>query len=220
MTVLPGAMVLHGYWRSGTSYRVRIALGLKGLACPQATHDLRLGEQRAEDFLALQPQGLVPALEVPGGVLTQSGAIIEWLEEVFPDPSLLPEKPLERAIVRAMAALIACDIHPLNNIRVLQYLRGAISLDEVGVKAWITRWISDGFAGLERLLEIHSGAFCFGDAISLADCHLVPQVYSAERFGVSLDSFPVIRRVVARARTLEAVAAAHPDRQPDADSGA
>lgn len=220
MTVQPGEMILHGYWRSGTSYRVRIALGLKGLACSQVTHDLRLGEQRARGYLALQPQGLVPALEVPGGVLTQSGAIIEWLEEVCPDPPLLPSTPLDRAIVRAMATLIACDIHPLNNLRVLQFLRGELSLGEDDVSAWITRWISDGFAGLERLLEVHAGAFCFGNSISLADCHLVPQVYSAERFGVSLDPFPVIRRVVAGARGIAAVAAAHPDRQPDADPGA
>ena len=209
--------MLHGYWRSTASYRVRIGLALKGLGFQHAPHDLRVGAHLEPAFKELAPQGLVPVLETEDGVISQSLAILEWLEESFPVPALLPRCPGDRAIVRAMADAIACDIHPLNNLRVLNALRGdfAASPNQLGV--WISRWINDGFAGLEALVGRHGGAFAFGDEPGIADCCLVPQVYSARRFGVELQSFPRILAVDERARAIPAFAAAHPDRQPDAD---
>jgi maleylpyruvate isomerase len=208
-------LVLHGYWRSGTSYRTRIALHLKDLAFDQVPVDLRAGEQRQEADLAHNPQGLVPTLEADGLRLTQSPAILEWLEERFPDPPLLPEKPEARAIVRAMAALVGCDIHPLNNLRVLQQLRG-LGVDETATSDWTSRWITEGFAALESLIAEHGGGYAFGDRPTLADCYLVPQAYSAERFIVDLSPFPRILDVVERAREHPAFIAAHPENQPDA----
>lgn len=211
-------LTLHGYWRSTASYRVRIALNLKGVAYDQATHDLRTGAQRDPAYLALAPQGLVPALQSPDGPLTQSLAILEWIEERWPEPPLLPQDAYGRAIVRAMSGLIAADIHPLNNLRVLQALREQFSATSDQVHAWIERWITDGFAALERLIGAHGGEFAFGDRPSLADCALVPQVYSAERFGVDLGPYIHLRRVTGSAIALEPVAAAHPSRQADADA--
>lgn len=211
------APVLHGYWRSGTSYRVRIALNLKGLAHDQATLDLRTGAQREDAYRALNPQGLVPALETDGTVLTQSPAILEWLDERYPDPRLLPEGAEDRAVVRAMAALIACDIHPLNNLRVLDALRADFGADGPAVNRWIARWIGDGFAALEVMIARHGRGFAWGDAPTIADCCLVPQIYSAERFGVDLSPYPALVAAGERARAHPAFAAAHPDRQPDAD---
>jgi maleylpyruvate isomerase len=208
---------LHGYWRSTASYRVRIALNLKGLVYEQAPHDLRVGEHRDAAYLALSPQGVVPALETPAGNLIQSLAILEWLEDRFPEPPLLPADADARAIVRGMAALVACDIHPLNNLRVLTVLRAELKADQAQVDAWIARWIGEGFTALEQLVARHGGEFAFGDTPTLADCCLVPQVYSAERFAVDLTAFPRIRAAAARAGRLEAFAAAHPARQPDAD---
>jgi maleylpyruvate isomerase len=210
-------LILHGYWRSTASYRVRIALSLKGVEFEQATHDLRRGEQRAEAFLALAPLGLVPALEVEGQVLTQSLAIIEWLEERYPAAPLLPSTPNDRAIVRAMADIIACDIHPLNNLRILQALRLDFGASEDQVNAWIRSWIAAGFSALERMVERHGGAFCFGDAPSLADCVLIPQIYSARRFGADVADYPRLVAIDTRAAALPAFAAAHPAGQPDAD---
>jgi maleylpyruvate isomerase len=220
MTATPDApkpMRLHGYWRSTASFRVRIGLNLKGLAYEQAPHDLRVGEHRDAAYLALSPQGVVPTLETPAGNLIQSLAILEWLDERFPDPPLLPNDVDARAVVRGMAGLIACDIHPLNNLRVLAALRSDLQADEAQVNAWIARWIGEGFAALEQLVVRHGGELAFGDTPTLADCCLVPQVYSAERFGVDLAAFPRIRAAAARAGRLEAFAAAHPSRQPDAD---
>lgn len=211
------ALVLHNYWRSSASYRVRIALNLKGLDYAQVTHDLRTGAQRAPGYKALNPQGMVPALEADGAVLTQSPAILEWLEERYPAPALLPADADSRAVVRAMAALIACDIHPLNNLRVLSALRETFAATPEQVSGWIARWISDGFAALEDMIARHGGRFAFGDTPTLADCCLVPQVYSAERFGVDLAPYPRLRAAVEAALTLPAVATAHPARQPDAD---
>lgn len=210
------ALTLYGYWRSGTSYRVRLALALKGLPYDQASLDLRRGEQRAADYLALQPQGLVPALDTGETVLTQSPAILEWLEERHPTPPLLPAGADDRAIVRAMAALIACDVHPLGNLRVLTALRTDFAADDAAVKRWIARWIGDGFAALETMVQRHGAGFAFGDRPTLADCHLVPQLYSAERFGVDLASYPAVVAAGDRLRALPAAAAAHPDAQPDA----
>lgn len=211
------ALVLHGYWRSSAAYRVRIALNLKGLAYAQATHDLRAGAQGLPAYAALNPQRLVPALEADGQVLTQSTAILEWLEERHPEPALLPANPAERAAVRAMVALVACDIHPLNNLRVLNALRGDLNATPEQVSGWAQRWIADGFAALEALIQRHGGAFAFGDAPTLADCCLVPQVYSARRFAVDLAPYPRLLAATDAAQRLPAVAAAHPDRQPDAD---
>ena len=208
---------LHGYWRSGTSYRVRLALALKRLDYEQVTHDLRSGAQRADAYRALNPQGLVPALDTGDAVLTQSPAILEWLEEVYPDPALLPAGATDRAIVRAMAATVACDIHPLGNLRVLNALRADFAADTEAVTRWIARWISDGFAALETMVERHGDGFAFGDRPTLADCHLVPQVYAAERFAVDLSPYPRLVDAARRAAALPAATAAHPDRQPDAD---
>ncbi|MEH3038251.1 MAG: maleylacetoacetate isomerase [Sphingomonas adhaesiva] len=209
-------MILHGYWRSSAAYRVRIALALKGVAYDQATHDLRRGEQRA--LGGLNPQPLVPALETHDGVLTQSPAILEWVEETFPEPPLLPSRAADRAVVRAMAAIVACDIHPVNNLRVLNALRTDLSADEAIVQRWIARWIADGFTALEVLIARHGRGFAFGDAPTLADCHLVPQVYGAERFAVDLTPYPALRAAAENARALPAFAAAHPAVQPDADA--
>ena len=208
---------LHGYWRSTASYRVRIALNLKGVAHVQRTYDLRQGTQRSDEYLALNTQGLVPALEVDGTVFTQSLAVLEWLDEIHPIPPLLPSSPDARAVVRAMAGVIASDIHPLNNLRVLNALRGDFSATDAQVSAWIARWISEGFGALEHLVERHGGAFAFGDTPTLADCCLIPQIYSAERFAVDLAPFPRLVAIGAHARALPAFAAAHPDRQADAD---
>jgi len=209
-------MILHGYWRSGAAYRVRIALALKGVAYKQVTHDLRLGAQASDAYRALNPQGLVPALEADGDVLTQSPTILEWLEERYPAPALLPEATTDRAIVRAMAATIACDIHPLNNLRVVQALQRDFGLDAAAVQAWMARWMSEGFAALEVMIARHGRGFAFGDMPTIADCCLVPQVYSAERFAIDLTPYPRLTASVEQARVLPAFQAAHPDRQPDA----
>ncbi|MEZ5654325.1 MAG: maleylacetoacetate isomerase [Sphingobium sp.] len=209
-------IVLHGYWRSGTSYRTRIALNLKGLAYRQETVNLLAGAQKREAYRALNPQGLVPALEVDGQVLSQSSAIIEWLEERYPDPPLLPRDADARAIVRAMAMTVACDIHPLNNLRVLKALKHDLGADDVRRDAWTARWIVEGFAALDAMIARHGGTYAFGDTLTLADCHIVPQVYSAERFNVPLDAYPALMRAVDNARANAEVAAAHPDLQPDA----
>ncbi|WP_373438217.1 maleylacetoacetate isomerase [Sphingobium sp. Z007] len=211
------ALTLHGYWRSGTSYRTRIALNAKGLAYRQVSHDLRTGEQRAPDYLALNPQGLVPALEAHGQLLTQSSAIIEWLDERYPDPPLLPAEMDDRAIVRAMAMIVACDVHPLNNVRVLNRLRDELNAGPDALRDWTGHWIMAGFGALEVMVARHGGRFCFGDRLTLADCHIVPQLYSAERFGVDLHAFPRLVETVRRVREEPCVAAAHPDRQADAD---
>ncbi|MDP2117529.1 MAG: maleylacetoacetate isomerase [Brevundimonas sp.] len=210
-------MILHGYWRSGAAYRTRIALNLKELAYDQQGVDLRTGAQRSEAFVALNPQGMVPALEIDGAVLTQSPAILEWLEETHPAPPLLPADPVARAHVRAMAALIGCDIHPLNNLRVGKSLRETFGADQAAVDAWAARWIIPGFEALEALVARHGAGWCFDASPSLADCYLIPQIYSARRFNVPLDAFPRLMAIDATAATHPAFIAAHPDAQPDAD---
>jgi maleylpyruvate isomerase len=210
-------MILHGYWRSGAAYRVRIALALKGLAYETQGHDLRTGAQKAADYVALNPQGMVPALQIDGAVLTQSPAILEWLEETHPQPPLLPADALGRARVRAMAALIACDIHPLNNLRVGKSLREDFGAEQAAVDAWAARWIVPGFTALEALVERDGQGWCFGDTPTLADACLIPQIYSAHRFNVPLDAYPRLLAIDAAAQAHPAFIAAHPDRQPDAD---
>jgi maleylpyruvate isomerase len=209
--------ILHGYWRSTAAYRVRIALNLKGAAYEQVTYDLRQDAQRGTGYLNMAPQGLVPALETEDGVLTQSLAILEWIEERWPRPPLLPRDRFERAIVRGMAALIAADVHPLNNLRVVQYLKGEFLATQAQVDAWMARWMQDGFTALDRLIAVHGGQFALGDAPSIADCLIVPQIYAAERFHIDLGPFPHLRRVALSAGGLAAFKAAHPGLQPDAD---
>jgi len=204
-------LTLHGYWRSGAAWRVRIALGLKGLDYTAVPHDLRIGAQASPAYLALAPQGLVPALEADGAVLTQSLAIMEWLEP------LLPTDALARAHVRAMAGAIACDIHPLNNLRVLQSLRHDLGADKAQIAAWEARWITTGFAALEASVARHGGRFAFGDTPTLADCCLIPQIGSARRFGVDLAAFPRLVAVDAHCATLNPFRAAAPAAQSDAD---
>ncbi len=209
-------LTLHGYWRSSAAYRVRIALNLKGLAYDQVTYDLRQGAQKGDAYAALNPQKLVPALQTEtGAVLTQSLAILEWLEEAHPEPALLPEDRIDRAHVRAMAAAIACDIHPLNNLRVLNTLRGDLAASDDQVSQWIARWIGDGFDAVEQM--IGGGDFCYGDAPTLADCCLAPQIYSARRFKVDLSPWPKIRAVAEACDAIPAFAVARPEFQPDAD---
>ena len=209
-------MILHDYFRSGTSYRTRIALNLKGLTYEQRGIDLRTGAQRSDSFLTLNPQGLVPALEIGDLVLTQSPAILEWLEETCPEPPLLPAGATGRAQVRAMAALIGCDIHPLNNLRVLTAVR-ELGADQPGVDAWAGRWITAGFAALETLVARHGRGWAFGETPTLADCYLIPQIYSAGRFNVSMDSWPRLKAIGEKAALHPAFIEAHPDRHPDAE---
>jgi maleylacetoacetate isomerase len=220
----PGVPRLYGYWRSTAAWRVRIALNLKGLAWESVpVHLLRDGgEQRTPAFLALNPQGLVPALDIDGRVLTQSLAIIEYLDETRPQPPLLPSDPGGRARARSLAQLVAADIHPLNNLRVLQQLRDRFSLDEAQRDAWYRHWVGEGLGALEARLagEPGSGRFCHGDTPGLADCCLVPQLYNARRYGCPLGEFPAILAIEAACLELDAFKAAAPDVQPDATPAA
>jgi maleylacetoacetate isomerase len=211
---------VYGYFRSSASYRLRIALNLKGLAPDQAFVHLRRGEQRAPDYLALNPEGLVPALVTDDGqVLTQSLAIIEWLDERFPLPRLLPEDADGRARVRAIALAIACDIHPIDNLRVLAYLRDRLGLDQAARDAWYGHWVAEGLTALEARLarDPATGRFCHGDAPTLADICLVPQLANAARMGCPLDAYPTLIRIADAAGALAAFADAAPGRQPDAE---
>ncbi|MDT8893422.1 maleylacetoacetate isomerase [Halomonas sp. I1] len=209
---------LYGYFRSSAAYRVRIALNLKHLAYDQAPINLVKGEQRDDAFLAHNPQGLVPVLETDDGLrLTQSLAICEYLEERHPEPALLPEHPADRARVRALCQVVACEIHPLDNLRVLKYLVNELGVDDDAKLTWYRHWIHQGFAALEAMLsrEAGSGDFCHGDAPTLADVCLVPQVYNAERFECDLSAYPRIRRITGNARALDAFRLAAPGEQPD-----
>lgn len=209
-------MILHGYFRSTAAWRVRIALNLKGVAVTRVSHHLRRNEHRAPGFLALNPQGLVPALETDGGaVLTQSLAIIEWLEETHPTPPLLPADPVRRARVRAFALAIACDIHPVQNLKVLQRLR-ALGLDDAQVTGWARQTIEEGLDACEALLRAEPSPFCFGDAPTLADVCLVPQLSNARRFGAEL-RWPRLLSAEATALALPAFKAAAAEVQPDAE---
>ena len=209
-------LTLFGYWRAAAPYRVRIGLNLKGLAYDQAPVNLLKGEQRQAAYLDLNPQGLTPALAVGEGVLlTQSLAILEWLDEAYPDPSLLPADPIGRARVRAMAQVVACDIHPLNNVRVLNELT-ARGQDEAARRAWMARWLTEGFTALETTIASHGGTYAHGDAPTLADVCIVPQVYGARRFDIDLSPYPTLVAAADRAADHPAFAAAHPSLQPDA----
>jgi len=215
------ALRLYTYWRSSAAYRVRIALNLKGLAYESVSkHLLRDGgEQRRADYLALNPQGLVPGLEHDGAFVAQSLAICEYLEEIAPEPRLLPGNALDRANVRAMALAVTCDIHPLNNLRVMQYLKNELGQDDEAVNRWIRHWIGRGFEALEAWISRHSldGLHCYGDCVTLADVFLVPQVFNARRFALDMASFPRLAAVSAHLEGLPAFAAARPEVQPDAE---
>ena len=203
--------LLHDYYRSSAAYRVRIALNLKGLDYDRHSVNLAEGAQKQADYRALNPQGLIPTLVVDGRPLTQSIAIIAWLEGTYAEPRLLPADPLEAAHVRAMALTIACDIHPLNNLRVLKRL-SQMEIDQAARDDWYRHWIEEGFSALEALAQPSSGRFLFGDLPTLADVCLVPQMFNARRFDVALDPFPTLVRADAEACRLDAFAAAHPDR--------
>lgn len=211
--------VLYGYWRSTAAYRVRIALNLKKIDCQmRPVHLVRDGgEQHGEAYRALNPQGLVPALAIDGHTLTQSLAIVEYLEETRPWPALLPARPAERARVRALALAIAADTHPLNNLRVLKYLGGTLGVDEAGRNGWYAHWVAQSFAAVERLLaDAQTGRFCHGDTPTLADLVLVPQVYNADRFACDMTPYPTIRRIEQACLALPEFDAARPENQSDA----
>ena len=207
--------VLYGYFRSSAAYRVRAALAWKGIAFETKPVQLVKGEQSAPDYLALNPQGLVPALAIDGHVLGQSMAILEYLEETRPEPALLPKDAAGRGMVRWMTQLVVADIHPINNLRIGTYLRGKLGQGDEAVSAWMRHWMAEGFRALETLASAHGGACCFGDAVSLADICLVPQIYNARRFGLELADFPRLSAIDAHCRALPAFAAAHPDNQVD-----
>ena len=209
--VRPMALILYDYWRSSASYRVRIALNLKGAAHERVPVDLLGGEHSGEAYLARNPQGLVPMLEANGARLTQSLAIISWLEARFPEPPLLPAEAGERAHVLALALTIAADIHPLNNVRVLRQL-ARLDIEQEARDDWYRHWLRLGFEALEALAAPRAGRFLFGDAVTLADVCLVPQLYNARRFDLPLDPYPTLMRADAEACGLDAFAAAHPDR--------
>lgn len=211
---------LFGYWRSTAAYRVRIALGLKGLEWDQKIVDLRIGQQSDPEFLSLNPQGMVPFLVdgKNGGAtgLAQSLAIIEYLDEVYPDPPLIPGDAVNRARVRALAMTVACDIHPVNNLRVLQYLRKELGQDEAGVNQWAQRWINAGFRSLEQAARDSSGPYMIGDTVTLADICLAPQLYNARRVETDLSPYPALLALEERLFLVPAFEAARPENQPEA----
>jgi len=207
-------MKLYAYFRSSSSYRLRIALNLKGLAHEIVPVNLVAGEQRGEAYRAINPQGLVPALDTGDAQLVQSTAILEWLEEQYPDPPLYPADALARARVRGLCQHIACEIQPLNNLGVLGYLRETLGQDESAVNRWYAHWVTRGFESLEAAAP--AGGFFGGAAPGMAEVFLVPQLYNARRFAVDLAPFPRLVAIGARCADLDAFARAHPDRQPDA----
>ena len=208
--------VLHDYFRSSAAYRVRIALALKGVDYEHRTVNLARGEQKSATFHALNPQGLVPALEIDGLVLTQSLAICDYLDATHKVVPFVPDDPADRAFVLAMALTVACDIHPLNNLRVLKYLTGELGVDDSAKDQWYRHWVVDGLTALEALARPRAGTFLFGNAPTLADICLIPQLYNARRFAVPLSPYPTLRRIDETASAHPAFAAAHPDRQEQA----
>ncbi|MGE7472016.1 maleylacetoacetate isomerase [Bosea sp. NPDC003192] len=215
-------MIFYGYFRSSSAYRCRIAFNLKGVSPDFVPVHLRRGggEQKQDAYRELNPQALVPALDTGESVLTQSLAIIEWLDETVPTPPLLPREAGLRARVRAFALAVACDIHPLQNLRVLDYLRTEFGQDQTALDAWCRRWIGDGLAACESLLVRgeRRGDFCFGDAPGLADICLVPQLFAAERFGVDQTRFPRLKAIAEACASLPAFADARPAVQPDSEA--
>jgi len=213
------AFTLYTYFRSSAAYRTRIALNYKGLDYESISVHLRRQEHRTDEYRHLNPQALVPALDHDGTVIPQSLAIIEYLEEIHPQPALLPRRPQGRAIVRSMAQLIASEMHPLCNLRILLYLKDTLGQDEQHVNEWYHHWVAEGFGSLEEMVSQHStdGKHCFGNSVTLADVCLVPQVLNARRFDCDLSPYPEIVAISAALERLEAFASAHPSRQPDAE---
>ncbi len=213
-------MKLYGFFRSSAAFRVRIALNLKGLPYDTVAIHLRRNDQAKPEYRAVNPQGLVPALEIDSQTLIQSLAIIEYLDETHPEPPLLPGTAVDRARVRALADMVACDIHPINNLRVLRYLTHTYGRNEDDIGSWFNHWIDTGFRAIEALLasDSRSGIFCHGDRPSLADIALVPQVVNAERYKLDMSPYPTIARIFERCMTLPAFQAAHPDNQPDRET--
>jgi maleylacetoacetate isomerase len=210
-------MKLYSYYRSSAAYRVRIAFNLKGLGYDYQAVNLLQKEQKSADYMARNPQGLVPALELESGeLLAQSMAILEWLEETRPQPPLLPADPLSRARVRSLVNNITCDIHPLNNLSVMNYLRAELGAGDEDIHRWYCHWVDRGFSAIEKSLAGGTGTYCFGDQPTLADVCLVPQVYNANRFKVPMEPYPDICRVVAHCNSQPAFASAAPEAQPDA----
>jgi maleylacetoacetate isomerase len=209
-------MKLYTYYRSSASYRVRIALALKSIAYTTASINLLEVGQKTPEYLAQNPQGLIPALEIGRGqVISQSGAIIEWLEETFPMPALLPTDPFSKAEVRSLVNHIACDVHPLNNLSVQQYLARNLNASAEQVTAWYSHWVQRGFNSIELIARKGNGLYCIGDHPGMADCYLIPQVYNALRFHVDTNAYPAIMSVYEHCNTLEPFRQAHPDQQPD-----
>jgi maleylacetoacetate isomerase len=206
-------IILYDYWRSSASYRVRIALNLKRVEYERRPVNLLESEQRSDEYLVLNPQGLVPMLEIDGHRLTQSLAIINYLDLRYANQPLLPASAAERAHVVTMAMAVACDIHPLNNLRVLKYLKNELGHSQEEVDRWYAHWIEEGLPALEALAAPRAGKFLFGDAPTGADVCLVPQLYNARRYNVPLDAYPTLLRAEENANKLEAFAAAHPERQ-------
>ena len=205
--------ILYDYFRSSAAYRVRIALNLKGVDYESRPVDLRDDVQKSADYRALNPQGLVPTLEIDGHKLTQSLAIIVYLDQRFPDPALMPRDPADGAHVRAMAMIVACDIHPLNNLRVLKYLKAELNHSQDEIDAWYAHWVTEGLSALEATAAPNAGAFLFGDSPTIADVCLVPQLFNARRMNVPIDAYPTLLRADENANKVEAFAAAHPERQ-------
>jgi maleylacetoacetate isomerase len=208
---------LYTFFRSSAAYRVRIALNIKGIEHETVALNLPNGDHRQPRFVALNPHRTIPVLDDDGVVLMQSLAIIEYLDTRYPAPRLIPADAIERARVQAFAQVIACEIHPLNNLRVLRYLRSKLELDDDGVNAWVRHWIAESFISLEALLGESAGRYCFGDELTIADVCLVPQMYNARRFNCDLTAFPTIVRVTDTLRALPAFARAAPELQPDAE---
>ena len=207
---------LFGYWRSSASFRVRLVLQLKGLDYEQHPVNLRQGEQKEKAYRRVNPQGLVPFLVDDDVHLGQSVAIMEYLDETYPAYPLMPSAPIERARVRQIVNMIACDTHPLNNLRVLHYLEQELGQSKMARDAWYRHWIDETFTALEQLLMTTAGIYCVGNVVTLADCMLVPQVYNARRFAMTLDDYPTIARIVANCEQLQAFIKAAPANQPDA----
>lgn len=217
-------LTLYSYFRSSAAYRVRIVLALKGLVYDQvAIHLLRNGgEQYSASYLALNPQGLIPSLQHGEATLTQSAAICEYIEEVWPEPALLPRGPLQRAYVRSLMAAVACEIHPVNNLRVLNYLTGTLGISEAQKQGWYRHWAMSGLSALEQMIAGHglAGRYCCGDTVGLADAFLIPQLFNARRFNLDLGKFPRLAAIDQACLELPAFQTAHPDRQPDTPTSA